>query len=251
MDIINFNQQSKIPIWLNDFSRMQDTYVNALKGILKSLDPDGDANFVVSGCQITSYTQTLFQISAGYVWIAGNLHKVVQSTFLKSTDSPVLRVVITNNSSGDRINANNVTVQPWQDTEAVVIAQASLNPGEAYCSVYGATLLSRINDLIVPSWIDAGTLSNGWTSQNTNLFQYRGNNGQVQFRGGIGGGSYGNNIFRLPNGYRPERLVQLPLIVSHTSNFNYMLHIDTEGYVKIYSDDNAQQDFYINVSFNL
>jgi len=252
MNTIDFNQASKIPVWLNDFSRMQDSYLDILNAILKAIDPNDDANFIVSGCEVTT-NQLTKTISSGFVWIDGELHKVHQQSFSSNLSDPVLRVVRSDNPDGARSDYNNVSVSPWKDTSAEVIAQADLNQNEAYCSVSGPYLMNKINELITPDWIDVGTLSNGWTTipPGGGEFKYRKNNGQVQLKGGIGGGLLGSNIFQLPSDYKPSSLVIIPLIFNTSNTNRYYLHVDINGYVKIYSNDSAQQDFYINVSFNL
>ncbi len=75
------NINGGFPFVLDDIRWMDEGHIERFKAILDAFGLTGQ-DFIISGCQVTS-TSTDYQISDGYVYINGDIRKVVSHTIQK------------------------------------------------------------------------------------------------------------------------------------------------------------------------
>lgn len=245
MNTINFNQTGKLPIWLDDFQRMQDTLSEAITGIAKLFGQSGSTNCIVSGCSQTS-SGTVVTVTTGFILIDGELIYVPGQTYNSSNISnPVLHVITDYDSNGDRNTLEGSAVRPWITKHAEVINFANLEVNESYVK-FGTDIISL--------WMTPGLISS-WDHINGSTFQYRKVNNQLQFKGGLKGAAFDSTIFTLPIGFRPSLIIKKLLFIdiSGSPYLYWNLEIGTDGSFKLQSNYGGPdgKDIYINTLINL
>lgn len=238
----------------HDDIRWNDTsYRSAFFGILKAYNIGTNENFIVSGCEPTLVTGVNVVITAGYIFLNGELLEVEAQTIVDGGTLDLYTYVkaITYNSGGDRVlKTTPSTVQTWQKNRGIVTASTSPVLTTELDVINGDRLQDKIEQLlgfVTDTWHEVGAAGEpvygvGWaayTGESSEPLKFRLSKlGVLELTGLANSSSNLTIIFTLPVGYRPLNLIRIGISGYSSANSemkNYRLHITTNGQVVLYN----------------
>lgn len=192
----------------DDLNRDERANRDALFAIFADFDYGPNVNFIISGCVATVTTGVNVSVTAGYIFLNGEILEVEAQVVANGGTLDLYKYVkeITYDSNGDKTFNDGTPRQTWQKNRGKVEAAT-------------APILSTELDVVDGDRFRAGTWQtpsfvNSWGASPAG-FQYRiGMGGSLEFRGGLNGSvATATTIFTLPTGYRPATQKNLSAIL--------------------------------------
>lgn len=151
-----------LDLFHDDIRWNDDAYRSAMNGILADFAIGTNPNFVISGCVPTHTIGVSLAVTAGYIYLNGEILRVEAQTFLNAGSDFKYTKVTTYDATGDRITKAGASVQTYQKNRGVVSAGvAGVTELDALNPETLADKIKAVLDLTYDTWVQP-TMSTGF-----------------------------------------------------------------------------------------
>lgn len=228
MDYLKVTDTGGIPYNNDDFTWLENAPRDAIFGLFADLAVGTNTNFIISGCVATLDPGVDVSVTAGYIFLNGEVLEVEAQTVADSgtVDLYAYGKVTTYDTSGDKTTKDGGSISTYQKNRGVITAISGSVSGTQLDPVSGDRLGRKL-DLYIPTqfedWKEVGNdggattyIGNwaGYAASSGKKLAYRKVLGHLELLGDITNGNPGSSgsVVQLPVGYRPQQNTYFPTV---------------------------------------